>query len=677
MEQIDRQGTVSNNNKSATSLQTKMENLKLVDTYHFIHQNKPGYTWHAKNRQAFSRLDYILLSDYTVQFIDQIKVLPSFKSDHSILILKLTICTFNRGPGYWKLNTSLLHNRDYLEKINRYVGIELGTNTASTYSERWELFKLGLVNTSFQYSVNHKKSNKQKILLLEHKMTQLQEELYGTNPVHFKDTNEQLYKVKQELEILNSESTRGAILRSRARWATLGEAPTKYFLNLEKANYCGKTLYRLKTNDGSMVTEERQILKEIHKYYKKLYTSNTHITGDYLKDLNVLKIDNNMRDKLEKPISVEELSKALYDMPNNKCLGTDGIPPDLLKIIWGRIKYFLLEVYKEAIEGGELHLTARCSVISLLEKVGQDDLRLNSWRPLSLLNTDNKLYAKVLANHMQEAMDAVIHPSQTGFMKGYYLAENVMKINEIMNHCDRLNIPGVIISFDFYKAFDTVEFKSLFKALEIFGFGEQFLKMVKVLFTNQLATVSNNGFWSDWFTPTWGTRQGCCFSPKIFILLVELLGIGIRKNDQITGIIIGNSELKAGQFADDLWTALLATSENINAVLTEIDRFSMFSGLKINSDKCKVLKIGPFKDSEAKFYTMKRLFWSPKKASVHILGIHVTPDTNQLMSDNYLRTLKKAEDILESWSHRNLSLVGKITIVNTLVSSLFMHLFLA
>ena len=244
-----------------------------------------------------------------------------------------------------------------------------------------------------------------------------------------------------------------------------------------------------------------------------------------------------------------------------------------------------------------------------------------------------------------------------------------------MQKCETERINGLLISFDFLKAFDSVEWESLFLALESFGFGAEYIKMVKILYKDPWICASNNGYWSEFFQPTRATRQGCCYSPGIFNLVVELLGLGIRQNKNIIGIELNGREIKAGQFADDLWATIKATQDNLDSILEEIEDFGKFSGLHINPGKCAILKLGPFRNTEAKFYTLKRLYWSP--TSLKILGYYVYPDTTIMYHDNYIVAYGKALGILENWSFRQLSPIGKIEVVNSLVNSLFSHLFLA
>ena len=84
----------------------------------------------------------------------------------------------------------------------------------------------------------------------------------------------ELYATNLRLRALIRQKTRGAILRSRARWQEQGEHNTKYFLNLEKRNHCRKNVTKLKINDHNESTSNQfEILNEERKFYKTLYKS--------------------------------------------------------------------------------------------------------------------------------------------------------------------------------------------------------------------------------------------------------------------------------------------------------------------------------------------------------------------------------------------------------------------
>ena len=95
--------------------------------------------------------------------------------------------------------------------------------------------------------------------------------------------------------------------------------------------------------------------------------------------------------------------------------GTDGLPADFYKMFYRQIKDFLYELYSEILQDRKLHLSARRGVISLLEKIDRDRLEIKNWRPISLLNTDYKILAKITAERLQSAVTEYISDTQTGF----------------------------------------------------------------------------------------------------------------------------------------------------------------------------------------------------------------------------------------------------------------------
>ena len=332
---------------------------------------------------------------------------------------------------------------------------------------------------------------------------------------------------------------------------------------------------------------------------------------EYTKKLDIPQLPEEIKNRLEMDITEQEISQALLELNNQKSPGTDGIPPEFLKVFWARLKPLFAGMFEEIVQGESLHLTARYGILSLLEKTNRNMLDLTSWRPLTLLNSDNKSYGKVLANRLQIAIKHLVHYSQNGFIKGRVMSENIIRIMEAINYCEKEGVNALLICFDYLKAFDTLEWKAIYHALTSFGFGPKYIQMVKILFAKPITYASNNGFWSESFTPTRGCRQGCTYSPGIFALTVELLGLALRQNKQIKGVEISpNNEVKAGQFADDLWTFTPAEAGQVNAVLAELESFRKFSGLTINPDKCAELKIGPHRDTDAVLHYEKSILVS-------------------------------------------------------------------
>lgn len=87
-----------------------------------------------------------------------------------------------------------------------------------------------------------------------------------------------------------------------------------------------------------------------------------------------------------------------------------------------------------------------------------------------------------------------------------------------------------------------------------------------------------------------GSRQGCPFSPFLFLLVTELLSVSIVQNQELKGISVFGREIKISQLADN--TTLFLKDENcVSKVLDLINQFPCASGLKLNISKCEIMLV--------------------------------------------------------------------------------------
>ena len=115
--------------------------------------------------------------------------------------------------------------------------------------------------------------------------------------------------------------------------------------------------------------------------------------------------------------------------------------------------------------------------------------------------------------------------------------------------------------------------------------------------------------------------------------LSEILAILIRKNDDIKGITVNNTQKKIGQFADDLNLFSVYEGKSLNGIIEALTTFEYNTGLQVNYDKTNIYRIGSLKNSDAKLYTAKEFNWT--NADIDILGIKISTDPKTLIDINY------------------------------------------
>ena len=182
----------------------------------------------------------------------------------------------------------------------------------------------------------------------------------------------------------------------------------------------------------------------------------------------------------------------------------------------------------------------------------------------------------------------------------------------------------------------------------------------------------NNGWASDFFSVHRGVRQGCPLSPYLFILSAEILAKAIRKKAHIKGLLVKDTENKLSQYADDTTLILDGSAKSLSEALRVLESFEKVSGLRLNSKKTEALWIGSCAGKSEKLYPEKDFNWQNTK--VKALGVWLSTDPEITTKLNFSEKIENMRNCLGCWTVRRLSLIGKITVLKSLVASQVIHL---
>ena len=464
---------------------------------------------------------------------------------------------------------------------------------------------------------------------------------------------------RKEIELHIERITQQAAFRAHATIIKDHEKNSKYFFALEKKNYNKKVMAKLR--DGKqIISKPKEILEKQKQFYEELYTTNPEVKFTLTNNTNI-RLTQEDRIALDQPIQLSEVAKAIQSLKRNKSPGYDGLTTEFYQFFGNKLDKVYYEAIKYAFSKKELHTSARRGIITLIPKKDKDSLWLKNWRPLTMLNVDYKIIAKAVATRLKLVLPYIISDNQAGFMENRQISQIIRTTIDISQYSTKAR--GYLLNLDFEKCFDRIEHKSIVGSLRYFGFGEEFVNMTETLLHGFLSRTINNGYLSDFIPISRSCRQGCPISPYYYLLCGEVMSIEIRNHEGIRGITINQLETIIAQFADDtqLFLDSKKSLENAIKILSSIEANT---GLKINFEKLSIHTIGIM--SEPKICS-KPLTWDP--GGLTVLGIEIKTAANE----QYNKTLSKASSILENWYYRDLTLIGKVLVVNVLVASLFVY----
>ena len=661
---LDRRGSdPSLCRNSSASLFAFFEECCIVDVWRYLNPTVPAFTWSKPDGTLSSRIDLIGCPFPWLHHISSCSILPCPYSDHSGVLCVCAIpAPLPRSPGPWKLNVSILEEPDFIELIEHFWQSWRLNKPSSNLQSWWDRGKSHIRGICVRYCSRRSMLRKTSSSLLDSLACHLKSRV-DAGMVSLLDVYE---KVLSKIADDDKAKARGARVRSRVRWAEEGEASTRFFLRLEKQCGAKGWIAAMRQPDGALATDIASICLSWVHFYSDLFSACT--VDMPVQDTLVSSLSSCLSDEesnlCEGLFSLSEASEALDGMADSKAPGSDGLPKEFYKAFWHILGSDLVDVFNDALSSGCLSVSQRTALITLIFKKG-DRLDHKNWRPISLLNSDYKLCARILAGRLLQVLQSIIGLDQTCGVRGRFIGDSVAFLRDLVDFTSEANTPAAILSLDQEKAFDRVDWAFLFRILGKFGFGASFISWVKLLYTNIRSAVLVNGYRSDYFWPSRGVRQGCPLSPLLYVISIEVLAANLRSHPDIIGLQLpGSSSFlpTVALYADD--TSVIVNSESaIQATFSVYELFERGSGAKLNFSKCEGLLLGPWRFLSR--FPSVNISWSSTK--IKILGVFI--GHGDLSEDNWRPRLDAVSRCLNSWRSRALSLAGRALVVNALALS--------
>lgn len=280
---------------------------------------------------------------------------------------------------------------------------------------------------------------------------------------------------------------------------------------------------------------------------------------------------------MNQPFSREEIHKIIDSLPSNKSPGPDGFTGDYYKTFKQISSPYLESTFNAAAASATFPPQMLNAKIVTLPKPGKDPSSPPNFRPISLLNIDLKVYAKLIAACLLDILPLFIHLDETGFTKGRQTSDATRRLTNIIHLANLHKRPSLLLALEAEKAFDHIHWQYMAQVPKRFGFSSPTLSAILALYFKPSAQVLTSGALSKPFGISNGTRQGCPLSPFIFNLLIEPLAIYIRSHPGIRGFPVHNSTHAISLFADDIIMILTDAESSLASAHLALDLFNKLS----------------------------------------------------------------------------------------------------
>ena len=538
----DKQGGNSKSNISNRELEAwnrMLTRLGVRDSFHvgaFVKQSTKTFPWTNFRKDATmiqSRIDRIYIPVQIELIGGTMAILPTLQdvSDHSGVTLHFNNEGWRkrRSPSF---NKGLLTSEESKSELIQTWKSVMDDDSLETWNQKMVAANQAIYLKSEELTKNQRKKWKVTYLAQFEDIIAAKAELqhnWGSQDAREKlsDAQAAIHEVRQQ----KFQYQECAIL---SKWARVGDRCTKEFF--EHHSGAKRPTPILKMQDGDiLLTTQSAIEAHILAFYQNLYALDEAVennTGAREDCFTFVKqtVTAAHNEELLRPVTMKEVTDAMNQLPVGKAPGVDTIPAEFYQELWDNIDFDIFNFVSESISQASITDELNISKIALLPK-SEDRLRIQNYRPISLLNTLYKVVAKVYANRMKPILHNWVLPSQTGFVPNRCILDNIFLAFESIEWALENQQALSMILLDFEKAYDRVNWTFLQQAMERMGFDPTWIKQVMSLNLNASAAIIVNGEQSVTFKLQSSVRQGCPLAPYLFLLTVDVLGQMLQHAD--------------------------------------------------------------------------------------------------------------------------------------------------
>lgn len=619
------------------------------------------FTWWNKSKcnPIAKKLDRALVNDeWFFEFPSSVACFgsPEF-SDHAVISITLDLASA-RAKKPFRFYNFIIQSPDFLDLIcNAWFSINVTGSAMYRVSRKLKLLK--------QYI---KEFSKQNYSGIEKRTAQALENLVNAQNIMLADpstTNAatELQAMKEWEELSNAE-TAFFFQRARINWLKFGDGNSRLFHRYATSRQAINHIHFLISNSGVRIDSLPEIQEQCVNYFSDLLGGPTSPPMFEQSDLELLfdfKCSEDQVINFEKQFTAQDIKEAFFSLSKNKTGGPDGYSSEFFTASWSVVGPEVTEAILEFFRSG--------SLLVLIPKIPNAS-HPSEFRPISCLNTVYIVIAKLLASRLKEILPLMVSKSQSAFLPGRLLAENVLFATDLVNKYNNRNISSRgMLKVDLRKAFDSVRWDFIMASLRALAIPESYISLIAQCLTSATFSVSVNGSTSGFFKSSRGIRQGDPLSPYLFVLAMECLSRILLSRYEEGGIgyhpRTENLKISHLMFADDVMVFFDGRSNSLHGISECLDDFASWSGLHMNTTKIELFTAGlDHSDSQA----LASYGFPIGNLPIRYLGLPLM--SRKLKVSEYAPLISKVTKSFQAWSVKLLSFAGRLQLLKTVIFGL-------
>ncbi|XP_062094300.1 uncharacterized protein LOC133800357 [Humulus lupulus] len=463
--------------------------------------------------------------------------------------------------------------------------------------------------------------------------------------------------------------------RSKQLWLQAGDQNTKFFHACASTRKRINQISSLKDDHGTWVDWEHGLGEVIVDYFRSIFAAST-TSWERVTECVPESITEEINMELLLPVDDSEVKAALFQMHPDKSPGPDGFNPGFYQKFWDIVGPDVVRLVQHFFMFAEFPDHLNQTHIVLIPKKSKPE-SMSDLRPIALCNVIYKIASKVMANRLKKVLHNIISETQSAFIPGRLITDNIMVSFEVMHYLKRKSTGKdgfMALKLDMSKAYDRVEWGFLHAMLKKMGFSDHWIKIVMRCVSSVSYKIISGCHELGPIIPSRGLRQGDPLSPYLFIICAEgfsaLITDYVRRGKvQACKVARGAPKVSHMFFADDSYLYCKATESAANNVMELLGYFQLASGQQVNLSKSSVFfSTNTRADVRNKICDMLKV--SEAGESCTYLGLPNILGRNKNSILGFLK--EKMRKKIQSWEGKFLSKAGNGTTYVQLLVEVFL-----